>query len=51
MGLAAGYSKLIELARLVSFRGLFEFDDVMHNALGTAVGVLIVLGLRRKPGG
>ena len=38
---------LIELARLVSFRGLFEFDDVMHNALGTAIGVLLVLGLRR----
>ena len=47
VGLAAGYSKLIELARLVSFRGLFEFDDVMHNAIGTAVGVLIVLGIRR----
>ena len=32
-----------------------EFDlpaDVIHNALGTAVGVLIVLGIRRvmKPG-
>ena len=38
MGIAAGYSMLIELARLVSFRGLFEFDDVIHNALGTASG-------------
>jgi glycopeptide antibiotics resistance protein len=38
---------LIELAQLVSFRGLFEFDDVMHNALGTALGVLLVLGIRR----
>ena len=38
---------LIEPAQLVSFRGLFEFDDVMHNALGTAVGVLLVLGMRR----
>ena len=38
---------LIELAQLVSFRGLFEFDDVMHNDLGTAVGVLLVLGIRR----
>ena len=47
VGLAAGYSLLIELAQLVSFRGLFEFDDVIHNALGTAVGVLLVLGLRR----
>ena len=47
VGLAAGYSMLIELAQLVSFRGLFEFDDVIHNALGTAIGVLLVLGLRR----
>jgi len=38
---------LIELARLVSFRGLFEFDDVIHNALGTALGVLLALGMRR----
>ena len=46
VGLAAGYSMLIELAQLVSFRGLFEFDDVIHNALGTALGVLIVLAIR-----
>ena len=38
---------LIELAQLLSFRGLFEFDDVMHNALGITLGVLLVLGLRR----
>ena len=38
---------LIELAQLVSFRRLFEFDDVIHNALGTALGVLLVLGMRR----
>ena len=47
VGLAAGYSLLIELARLVCFRGLFEFDDVIHNALGSAVGGLLVLGNRR----
>ena len=40
---------LIELAQLVSFRGLFEFDDVINNALGTAVGVLFVLGMRKMP--
>ena len=38
---------LIELAQLISCRGLFEFDDVIHNALGTAIGVLLVLGMRR----
>ena len=40
-------SMLIELAQLISYRGLFEFDDVIHNALGTAIGVLLVLGLGR----
>ena len=39
---------LIELAQLVSCRGLFEFDDVIHNALGSAVGVLIALGLKKR---
>ena len=47
VGLAAGYSVLIEPAQLVSFRGLVEFDDVIHNALGTAIGALIVMGMRR----
>ena len=47
VGLAAWYSMLIELAQLISCRGLFEFDDVIHNALGTAIGVLLVLGIRR----
>ena len=47
VGLAAGYSLLIELAQLISCRRLFEFDDVIHNALGTAAGVLLVLGMRR----
>ena len=42
-----GDSLLIELAQLISYRGLFEFDDVIHNALGTAIGVLIVLGMKR----
>ena len=35
------------MKQLVSFRGLFEFVDVIHNAFGTALGVLIVLGLKR----
>ena len=41
------FTLTIELAQLISNRGLFEFDDVFHNALGTAAGVLLVLGLRR----
>ena len=38
---------VLGIRRLVSYRGLFELDDVIHNALGTALGVLIVLGFRR----
>ena len=38
---------LIELAQLVSYRELFEFDDVIHNTLGTVIGVLLVLGMRK----
>ena len=38
---------LIELAQPISCCGLFEIDDVIHDALETAVGVLLVLGLRR----
>lgn len=38
---------IFKLAQLISCRGLFEFDDVIHNALGTAAGVLLVLGMRR----
>ena len=43
MGLAAGFSMLIELAQLVSFRGLFEFDDVIHNMIGALIGVGVVM--------
>ena len=37
---------IFKLAQLVSFRGLFELDNVIHNALGTALGVLLVLGMK-----
>lgn len=31
-------SLLIETAQLISRRGLFEFDDVIHNTAGAALG-------------
>lgn len=36
--IAAGISAMIEIMQLVSHRGLFEFDDIIHNALGAAAG-------------
>lgn len=39
---AAMFSLGIELLQLVTKKGLFEFDDIFHNALGTAIGFGIV---------
>ena len=36
---AAGLSVGIEILQLVSHRGLCEFDDVIHNMIGAAIGV------------
>jgi hypothetical protein len=36
--IALGCSLVIELIQLASKRGLFEFDDVIHNTLGAAIG-------------
>lgn len=35
-----GISVAIELLQLIGQRGLFEFDDILHNTLGTFIGVL-----------
>lgn len=35
---AVGISLLIELLQLVTKRGLFEFDDIIHNTLGAVIG-------------
>jgi glycopeptide antibiotics resistance protein len=40
---AAGLSFTVEVLQLVTARGLMEFDDVIHNCLGVAVGIMIVL--------
>lgn len=36
-------SSLIEVIQLVSHRGLFEFDDIVHNTLGATIGVCVYL--------
>ena len=33
----------IELIQLIFHRGLFEFDDIFHNTLGTVIGIGIYL--------
>ncbi len=44
--LSLGFSAMIESLQLATCRGLFEFDDMVHNTFGAAVGFLILLGLR-----
>ena len=38
-----GISLAVELIQLTSSRGLFEFDDIIHNSLGTVIGVLVFI--------
>lgn len=43
-GLAAGFlvSLIIELCQLIFHRGLFEWDDMIHNAIGSMAGCMIM---------
>lgn len=45
--LGAGFSVLIELLQLLLRRGVFEFDDMLHNALGALLGAALAVLLRR----
>ena len=45
--LGFGCSALIELVQLITKRGLFEFDDIIHNTLGAAIGVGLWVLLRK----
>lgn len=38
VGISAGISLIIELIQLATRRGLFEFDDIVHNTAGAVVG-------------
>lgn len=44
---AAGLSAGIEILQLISQKGLCEFDDVIHNTAGAAIGVGLVMMIRK----
>ncbi len=48
-GLLAGIliSSVIEITQLVSCRGLFEWDDMIHNGLGCMAGCLLLEIIRK----
>lgn len=37
----------IEFLQLVTHRGLFEWDDILHNSIGCVVGALIPVAIRK----
>lgn len=39
-------SVLIELVQLIFHRGFFEFDDMVHNTLGTLIGIGALMFIR-----
>lgn len=47
---AAGLSMGIEVLQLISQKGLCEFDDVIHNTVGAAIGVWIVMIIKMMLG-
>ena len=45
--LSMSFSAMIELTQLITKRGLFEFDDIIHNTLGAAIGVVFIMMISR----
>lgn len=49
--IGAGLSSVIEVTQLITKRGLFEFDDIFHNTLGSVLGyalaALLVWGINK----
>ena len=45
-----GTSAVIEVLQLITCRGLFEFDDIVHNGLGCMIGAVIVSWYCRRRG-
>lgn len=44
-------SAALEVTQLITHRGLFEFDDIIHNVLGAVIGVMLYMlskNLREK---
>ena len=46
--LAVDLSITVEVLQLITARGLCEFDGVIHNALGAAIGVGLVMVIRKR---
>lgn len=44
---AYGMSIIIEMLQLLTSRGLCEFDDILHNMIGAAIGVSIIVLINR----
>lgn len=42
------FSLTIELLQLITKRGLFEFDDIFHNTLGTVIGCWLCWKMRKR---
>ncbi len=40
------FSTGIEVTQLLTYRGLFELDDIFYNTLGTAIGVAALYAVR-----
>ncbi len=45
--IGACFSGIIEVTQLFTHRGLFEFDDIIHNTIGTIAGVALFLLIRK----
>lgn len=43
----SGISLIIELIQLATRRGLFEFDDIVHNTAGAVVGLGLWVSMKR----
>ena len=37
-----GISAMIEVSQLIFRRGVFEWDDMIHNSLGCMIGCIVV---------
>lgn len=48
--LAMGFSTIIELLQLITKRGLFEFDDIIHNTLGALIGIALLMAGKKVIG-
>ena len=45
--IGTGYSLIIEITQLVTHRGLFEIDDLIHNTAGAAIGFGLCVLMKR----